>query len=180
MTTETVTFTVQLKKSNPETKTFKLKVHHDWAPLGAARFMELVTDKNFDGGAFYRVIPGFMAQFGISADPAKYAKWSATIKDDKVTQSNRRGTMSYAMRGPDTRSCQVFINFGNNDSLDAQGFAPFAEVIDGGMDVVDALYGEYQGAPYETDVKGKGNAAFVKDGKDLFPHMSYVVKVEKD
>merc|ERR1719229_152219 len=98
--------------------------------------MELAQDGHFDGGVFYRVVKGFMVQFGIPAEPDQYEKWSKTFKDDPVRESNTRGKISFAMRGPDTRSCQIFINFGDNSNLDGQGFSPFAEVTSG-MDVVD-------------------------------------------
>uniref|UniRef100_A0A7S0B3K6 Peptidyl-prolyl cis-trans isomerase n=1 Tax=Pyrodinium bahamense TaxID=73915 RepID=A0A7S0B3K6_9DINO len=164
-----VRFTIRVAPDSDE-EVFKLKIHEEWAPLGARRFLDLVQDKNFDGGAFYRVIPGFMAQFGIAADPAMYKKWSQMIPDDKVTQSNTRGRISFAMRGPNTRSCQVFINFGDNGSLDSQGFAPFGEVIEG-MEVVDKIYSGYQDAPYREPIKEEGVACI----KDKFPKLSYVV-----
>merc|ERR1712107_673408 len=115
---------------------------------------------------------GFMAQFGIPAEPSKYQKWSKMIKDDKVTQKNTRGRMSFAMRGPDTRSCQVFINFGDNSSLDSQGFSPFAEVVQG-MDMVDAIYNGYGDDPYRGPIKEQGNACL-----GGFPKLSYITKAQ--
>merc|ERR1712228_773997 len=98
-----------------ERESFVVVVHPEWAPLGAERFMALVDDNNFSEGRFYRVVPNFMAQFGVSGDPEQYRKWgNSMIRDDEVKQSNTRGRLSFAMRGPNTRSCQVFINFGDN------------------------------------------------------------------
>ncbi len=125
-----------------------IDVHRDWAPNGADRFYNLVKGGYYDGTRFFRVVSGFMVQWGIHGDPAVNARWnSAQIKDDPVKQSNTRGFVTFAMAGPDTRTTQVFINFVDNRNLDGMGFAPFGEVVVG-MDVVDALNGEYgEGAP---------------------------------
>jgi peptidyl-prolyl cis-trans isomerase A (cyclophilin A) len=128
---------------------FVVQVTRAWAPLGADRFYNLVKNGFFTDAAFFRVISGFMVQFGISAKPAVTAAWqSATIQDDPVTQSNKRGYITFAKTGaPNSRSTQFFINFGDNSRLDATGFAPFGQVIEG-MDVVDKLYSDYgEGAP---------------------------------
>lgn len=128
---------------------FVVEVHRDWAPLGADRFYNLVRNGFYDDAAFFRVLPGFMAQFGISAKPAVNKAWeTATIQDDPVKQSNKRGYISFATSGPNTRTTQVFINFADNGSnLDEKGFAPFGVVTEG-MDVVDKLYSGYgEGAP---------------------------------
>merc|ERR1712007_108032 len=168
-----VKFTVKLAPEKPS-QSFTIAVQEDWAPLGASRFMDLVMDSNFDEGRFYRVVPNFMAQFGIAADPAKYSKWgSSLIKDDPVKESNTRGRISFAMRGPDTRSCQVFINFGDNSNLDSEGFAPFGEVIEG-MDVVDGIFSGYGDEPYRQPIKEQGNACL-----DRYPQLSFIEKVEK-
>ena len=122
---------------------FTVEVHRDWAPHGADRFYELVRDRFFDGQKFFRVRAGFIAQFGLHADPKVIAKWKrATIPDDAVKESNTRGTLAYAMTGPDTRSTQIYINLADNSRLDKEGFAPFGRVVDG-MDVVDRLYSGY-------------------------------------
>jgi len=127
---------------------FTVKVTRSWAPNGADRFYNLVQHHFFDGCAFFRVLQGFMAQFGISAYPEVSQVWeTARIKDDPVTQSNKRGYLTFATAGPNTRTTQLFINFGNNEGLDRQGFAPFGVVTDG-MNVVDKLYNGYgEGAP---------------------------------
>src|SRR5712691_8258666 len=127
---------------------FGIKVTRAWAPNGADRFYNLIQHHFYDGAAFFRVLSGFMAQFGISAYPEVSKVWeTATIKDDPVTQSNHRGFISFATAGANTRTTQAFINFGNNEALDKIGFSPFGEVTDG-MKVVDKLYNGYgEGAP---------------------------------
>lgn len=119
-----------------------------WAPLGVDRFYALVNQHYFDGTKFFRVLPNFMAQFGLSGDPATNSLWKdRTIRDDPVKQSNLRGSLSFATAGPDTRTTQLFINKRDNARLDGMGFAPFAKVVDG-MRVVDSLYMGYgEGAP---------------------------------
>jgi cyclophilin family peptidyl-prolyl cis-trans isomerase len=161
---------------------FVVEVHRDWAPNGADRFYNLVKNGYYDNIRFFRVIPNFMVQFGISGDPALNNVWQeARIPRDPVKQSNTRGFITYAMRGgpqgPDTRTVQVFINFGDNSSLDAQGFAPFGRVTKG-MDVVDKIYSGYgEGAPSgrgpdQGKLQAEGNAYLTKD----FPKMDYIKK----
>ncbi|QDT18086.1 peptidylprolyl isomerase [Alienimonas californiensis] len=113
---------------------FVVEARPEWAPLGAARFKTLVEEGYFDGAAFFRVIPGFVAQFGLAADPADSARWQGTdMKDEPVRASNTPGTLSFAKSGPNTRTTQMFINLGDNSgSLDPQGFSPFAEIVSGG------------------------------------------------
>lgn len=128
---------------------FVIGVHRDWSPNGADRFYNLAKNGFYDGIRFFRVIDGFMAQFGISGDPARSAVWrKASILDDPVVESNTRGRVTFAMTGqPNSRTTQVFVNFGDNTNLDSQGFAPFGEIVEG-MDVVDALHAGYgEGAP---------------------------------
>ncbi|HWC73336.1 MAG TPA: peptidylprolyl isomerase [Gemmatimonadales bacterium] len=127
---------------------FVIEVHRAWAPRGADRFYNLVRSGYYDGVRFFRVIPGFMAQFGIHGDTAVTAAWrERRIPDDPVRRTNVRGMVTFATAGPGTRTTQVFINYGNNDRLDGMGFAPFGQVTEG-MNVVDALYGGYgDGAP---------------------------------
>ena len=156
---------------------FVLDVHRNWAPNGVDRFYNLVKNGFYDNVRFFRVISGFMVQFGISGDPKISAPWrEAKIKDDPVVQSNKRGYITYAMAGPNTRTSQVFINFGDNATLDSKGFSPFGRVMQG-MEVVDKLNAEYgEGAPRgrgpdQTRLQMEGNAYLAKD----FPRMDYVV-----
>jgi peptidyl-prolyl cis-trans isomerase A (cyclophilin A) len=155
--------------------TFVVTVHKDWAPKGADRFYNLVKSGYFDDIRFFRVIPNFMAQFGIHGTPSVSAAWtSARITDDPVKQSNKRGFVTFATAGPNTRTTQLFVNFGDNASLDKQGFSPFGEVTSG-MDVVDKLfsgYGEiYQRKDFELPrFMSEGNAYMNK----AFPKMDYV------
>jgi peptidyl-prolyl cis-trans isomerase A (cyclophilin A) len=155
--------------------TFVIEVHRDWAPLGADRFYNLVKNGFYDEARFFRVINGFMVQFGISGNPDVSAVWrDAEIKDDPVKQSNQRGFVSFATAGPNTRTTQVFINFGDNAGLDGQGFAPFGQVVSG-MDVVDALYNGYgEGAPRgrgpdQSLIQAKGNGYLIKS----YPKLDY-------
>ena len=156
--------------------TFVIDVHRDWAPLGADRFYNLVKNGFFDDVRFFRVINGFMAQFGIHGNPAVSAVWrQATLRDDPVKQSNRRGYVTFATGGPNTRTTQLFINFQDNTMLDKQGFAPFGEVVSG-MDVVAKIYSGYgEGAPSgkgpdQTRVQKEGNAYLTKE----FPRLDYI------
>ncbi|MEW4488281.1 peptidylprolyl isomerase [Thalassoglobus sp. JC818] len=155
---------------------FVVEVHPDWAPKGAERFRELVEAKFYDDVRFFRVIDGFMAQFGISGDPAVMTKWrDSPIADDPNKQSNTRGRITYAMAGPNTRTSQLFINFGDNSFLDNQGFSPFGEVVEG-MEVVDSLYAEYgEGAPSgrgpnQGRIQQEGNAYL----NEKFPKLDYI------
>jgi peptidyl-prolyl cis-trans isomerase A (cyclophilin A) len=127
---------------------FVVEVTRSWSPLGADRFYNLVKYHFYDGASFFRVLPGFVAQFGLSAKPEISRAWaSATIKDDPVTQSNLAGYLTFATSGPNTRTTQLFINLANNQNLDGMGFSPFGKVIEG-MDVVEKFYSGYgEGAP---------------------------------
>ena len=127
---------------------FVIVVHRAWAPHGADRFYNLVRSGFYDGVRFFRVIPGFMAQFGIHGDTGVTTAWRVrTIPDDPVRHNNLRGMVTYATAGPGTRTTQIFINYRDNIRLDASGFAPFGQVVER-MEVVDALYGGYgEGAP---------------------------------
>jgi peptidyl-prolyl cis-trans isomerase A (cyclophilin A) len=137
---------------------FVVQVTRAWAPLGADRFYNLVKHGFFTDAAFFRVVPGFIVQFGLSADPAVNKVWSsANIKDDPVTQSNKPATLTFATAGPHTRTTQLFINFGNNAGLDAQGFAPFG-VVTSGMDVVNQIYSGYGESPDQGAITSKGKA----------------------
>jgi peptidyl-prolyl cis-trans isomerase A (cyclophilin A) len=155
---------------------FTLEVTRAWSPLGADRFYNLVKAGFFTDIAFFRVISGFMAQFGIHGDPAVSAKWrEAGISDDPVKQSNLKGYISYAMAGPNTRTTQFFINYADNSNLDGMGFSPFGRVIKG-MEVVDGVYSGYgEGAPRgagpdQGRAQMQGNPYFKKD----FPKLDYI------
>ena len=154
--------------------TFVVEVHREWAPRGADRFYNLVRNGFFDDCRFFRVVTGFMVQFGINGDPAIQRHWAeANIPDDPVKQSNRRGYTTFATHGPNSRSTQVFINFVDNSRLDAQGFAPFGEVVSG-MDVLDKLYSTYREAPSneQSRIQADGN----KYLNAAFPKLDYVKK----
>jgi len=127
---------------------FIVEVKRAWAPRGVDRFHALVTSGYYDRVKFFRVIPGFIAQFGISGDPAMNQKWSAQIPDDPVKESNRKGTVTFATAGPNTRTTQLFVNTKDNPMLDGMGFAPFGRVVEG-IDVVEKLYAEYGEGPPE-------------------------------
>lgn len=164
---------------------FVIEVHRDWAPKGADRFYNLVKNGYYDDCRFFRVISGFMVQLGINGTPATQAVWrEAKITDDPVKESNKRGYVTFATAGPNTRTTQFFINFGDNTNLDKPGacgagcaFAPFGQVTSG-MDVVDKLYSGYgEGAPRgrgpeQGRIQSEGNAYLVKD----FPKLDYVKK----
>jgi peptidyl-prolyl cis-trans isomerase A (cyclophilin A) len=155
---------------------FVVEVHRDWAPQGADRFYNLVKAGFYDDIAFFRAIKGFMVQFGIHGNPEVSKAWkNAKIPDDEVKESNKRGYMTFATAGPNTRTTQVFINFGNNAQLDGMGFAPFGEVVEG-MDVVDNLHTGYgEGAPRgmgpnQGQMERRGNEYL----KSSYPKLDYV------
>ncbi len=157
---------------------FVVEVHRDWAPNGADRFYNLVKNGFYDDARFFRVIEDFMVQFGINGDPKISAVWrDANIKDDSVMESNLRGYVTFATAGPDTRTTQVFINYGDNAGLDGQGFAPFGKVVSG-LEVVDHLYKAYgEGAPNGNGpnqglLQSQGNAYLKKN----FPQLDYIKK----
>jgi peptidyl-prolyl cis-trans isomerase A (cyclophilin A) len=140
------------------------------APLGADRFYNLVKAKYFDGARFFRVIPGFMAQFGLAADPAVSKAWNVPIQDDQVKTSNVRGTVTFAATGsPNSRSTQLFINFGDNARLDGQRFAPFGKVVSG-MENVDQIYSGDRENPDQGRIEAEGNAYLEKE----FSHLDFI------
>jgi len=148
-------------------------VHRDWSPLGADRFYNLIKNRYFTNAAFFRIVPGFIVQFGMAADPKVGAAWEhASIKDDpmKPTVHNKRGTLVFAMAGPGTRTTQLFINLGDNTrSLDAQGFSPFGEVTEG-MEIVDHLNSSYGERPQQQHILEEGKAYLDKN----FPNLDSV------
>ncbi|MBK5294797.1 MAG: peptidylprolyl isomerase [Acidobacteriia bacterium] len=142
---------------------FVIEVHRDWAPQGADHFFELLQTRFYDGVRFHRVVRGFVCQFGINANPKLQQIWgSASIPDDPVKQKNKRGTISYAKLGPNSRTTQIFINLADNALLDSTGFAPIGKVVEG-MDVVGKLYFAYGevaprgGGPDPTQIELRGN-----------------------
>jgi peptidyl-prolyl cis-trans isomerase A (cyclophilin A) len=172
--TAPASYKVKLKTTRGD---FVVEVHRDWAPLGADRFYNLVKLGYFTDVAFFRVVKGFMVQFGISGDPAVNRRWRvATFKDDPpAKRSNTRGMVTFATAGPDLRTTQIFINYGNNSRLDAMGFTPFGKVVQG-MKVVDAIEGMYgEGAPAgrgpaQEQMQTQGNAYL----KAAFPKLDYI------
>jgi peptidyl-prolyl cis-trans isomerase A (cyclophilin A) len=138
---------------------FVVEVHRDWAPNAADRFYNLVKAGFFDDTRFFRVIDGFMAQFGISGDPAVAAKWqNANIPDDPVKQSNKPGFVTFAQtNAPNSRATQIFVNYGDNSRLDATRFAPFGQVTKG-MDVLNGIYKGYGESPNQGAIQSQGNA----------------------
>jgi peptidyl-prolyl cis-trans isomerase A (cyclophilin A) len=142
---------------------FTVKVTRAWAPLGADRFYNLVKHGYFDGAAFFRVVPNFIVQFGLGAHPEVNHAWrAANFKDDPVKESNRPGTITFATAGPNTRTTQLFINFGNNAGLDRQGFSPFGEVTEG-MDAVKKIYAGYGEKPDQGQITSQGKAYVEKN-----------------
>jgi peptidyl-prolyl cis-trans isomerase A (cyclophilin A) len=162
---------------------FSIEVQRELAPRGADRFYELLDSKFFDDARFFRIVRNFVVQFGINKDPKVTALWNQlNIPDDKVKQSNLRGTITFATAGPNTRTTQVFINLANNRMLDNQGFAPFGRVTEG-MDVVDHLYAAYGDmpptgvGPDPSKIETQGNQYLI----DHFPRLDYIktARVEK-
>ncbi len=153
---------------------FVVQVTRDWAPRGADRFYNLVKNGYFDEVRFFRVIRQprpFMAQFGIHGDPRVSAVWrDANLEDESVKQSNTRGMLSYAKSSmPNSRSTQIFINYGDNSMLDRQGFSPFGKVVEG-MEVVDQLHAEYGESPDQGRIQAEGNDYL----KHYFPNLDFI------
>jgi peptidyl-prolyl cis-trans isomerase A (cyclophilin A) len=151
---------------------FVVTVTRAWAPIGADRFYNLVKHGFFTDAAFFRVVPGFIVQFGLSANPAVNKVWDkASIKDDPVTQSNHPGYLTFATAGPNTRTTQLFINYGENAAaLDAQGFAAFGKVTTG-MDVVQKIYSGYGESPDQAMITDQGKAYLDKS----FPKLDHII-----
>ncbi|MDE3191136.1 MAG: peptidylprolyl isomerase [Acidobacteriota bacterium] len=155
--------------------TFVVSVHRAWAPRGADRFYNLVKAGFYNGNEFFRVVEGFVVQFGISGDPKVSSAWqNANIRDDPVKTSNTVGTLTFADAGPNTRTTQLFINLANNGpSLDSQGFAPFGKVTKG-LAVVKKLYGGYGEAPSnaQPEIASQGNTFL----KKRFPKLDSILR----
>lgn len=151
---------------------FVVEVHRAWAPNGADHFYALVKNGFYDEARFFRVVPNFMVQFGINADPTVQAKYRSSIKDDPVKESNKKGYVTFAQTSaPNSRSTQIFINYKDNSFLDSQRFAPFGQVISGmeNVDKIDAAAGE---KPNQASIQSQGNAYL----KAQFPKLDYVKK----
>lgn len=150
----------------------QLMVHRDWSPLGVDRLYYLVQNHFYDEARFFRVVPHFVAQFGLPADPAMSQRFiTGPLADDPVKHSNLRGTVTYAHAGPGTRSSQLFINLRDNVPLDGQGFSPIGEIREG-TQAIDSLNGEYNG-PNEPDqhfIETLGNGYLTT----AFPRLDYI------
>lgn len=159
---------------------FVVEANRSWAPHGVDRFFELLRMKYFDQGRFFRVVPGFIVQFGVHRSFNVHAKWRTMfIADDPPQQKNLRGTLTYAMSGPGTRATEMFINLADNKALDDQGFVPFAKVVQG-MDVVDKFYSGYgemrpEGKYIDPGrVEGEANEYLTQD----FPKLDYILHTQ--
>lgn len=149
---------------------FIVEVHRDWAPRGADRFYELVKDGYYNDARFFRVVPNFVVQWGLAANPAVTKKWDKLIDDDPVAHTNSRGTVTFATPGPNSRTAQVFINLRTNQTLDGQKFAAFGRVVEGMDDVVDKLYSKYGEKPDQQAITRRGNSYL----KSAFPLLDYI------
>eukprot|EP01059_Diplonema_ambulator_P004826 TRINITY_DN1456_c0_g1_i1.p2 TRINITY_DN1456_c0_g1~~TRINITY_DN1456_c0_g1_i1.p2 ORF type:complete len:197 (+),score=83.62 TRINITY_DN1456_c0_g1_i1:44-634(+) len=165
-----VKFDVQLDDNTEGA--FVVEVHPEWAPLGAARFKEIIEQKVWDEARFFRVLPGFVVQWGIPGDAEVAKEWQAKkIQDDPRVESvsNKKGYMSFAKSGPNTRTTQVFINYGDNANLDGMGFPPFGRVVSG-MDIVTSINSKSGQSPNQGQIQQRGNEYL----KEAFPHLSYI------
>lgn len=163
-------FKVNLGGKDQKEASFKVRVHPDWAPKGAEQFLSLVKKGWYDDCGVFRVVPGFVAQFGLPAEPQDELD---PIEDDEVTQSNKRGTIVFATAGPNTRTSQLFINYGDNSFLDQSGFSPFGEVLGDGMEIVDKFNSEYGEEPDQGKITKEGNEYLDKE----FPRLAHILKV---
>lgn len=149
---------------------FVIEVNREQAPNGADRLYNLVKAKYFDGARFYRVVPGFMVQWGGAAEPEDSKKWDVPIPDDPVKASNQRGVVSFAASGqPNSRTTHMFINFADNSRLDAMGFAPVGKVVSG-MEVVDQIYADDGERPDQGRIREEGNSYLVSH----FPNLDFI------
>jgi len=155
---------------------FVVEARRSWSPAGADRLYYLVRNGFYDGTRFFRVVPRFMVQFGLSGDPRVSGVWRERfIRDDQVLQSNLRGTVSFATSGPNTRTTQLFINYADNRFLDRQGFSPVGRVVEG-MAVVDSLHSGYGEAPpsgrgpLQPRILAEGNEYLMRE----FPRLDYI------
>lgn len=183
-TGDPVTSTEESSTNVSDEGTFKVKfettagdfivlAHRDWAPIGAEHFHKLVSSGFYDECRFFRVVPGFMVQFGLNGDPKLQANWrEKNLQDEPVKVSNKKTYVTYAKSGaPNSRTTQIFINYADNAFLDGQGFSPFAEVVEG-MDIVEQIESKYQERPDQGQIQMSGNAYL----KQSFPDLDYIKK----
>ena len=153
--------------------TFVIAVEREWAPLAADRFYNLVKNGFYNDARFFRVLDGVMAQFGLHADPTIQSAWrSANLKDEPVKKSNTRGFVSFTRESnPNSRYTMIFVNYKDNSYLDADGFAPFGQVVSG-MEVLDRLYSGYgrQNIPDQRRILREGNAYLLAE----YPKLDFV------
>ncbi len=148
---------------------FTIKTQPSWSKVGAEHFIDLTKDNFWNECRFFRVLPDFIVQWGINGSKKKNQKWQMKIPDEGVKVTNKKGTVTYAMAGPGTRTHQMFINYKDNKFLDGQGFAPMGEVIKG-MDVVEKIYDKYREKPNQGKIQNRGNEYLQKE----FPLLSYI------
>ena len=149
---------------------FVVEVNRAWAPNAADHFYTLVKNGFYNEARFFRVVPGFMVQFGINADPAVQAKFKNSIQDDPVKESNKKGYVTFAQTSaPNSRSTQIFVNYKDNAFLDGQRFAPFGRVISG-MEAVEKINSEAGEKPNQGAIQSQGNVYLKKE----FPKLDYV------
>jgi peptidyl-prolyl cis-trans isomerase A (cyclophilin A) len=147
-----------------------IEVNRADAPVGADRLYTLVKNNYFDGARFFRVVPGFVVQFGLAGDPAVIRKWDMPIQDETPKTSNVRGTLTFAAsQMPNSRTTQMFINLGDNQRLDGIGFAPIGKVVSG-MEFVDMIYSGDGENPQQELIQAQGNAYLQKQ----FPNLDYI------
>jgi len=161
------TFRVRFEASNGN---FIMEIHKDWAPIGVERFYQLVREGFYDDNRFFRVVPRFVVQFGLNGDPQTNAQWrQANIPDDPVKENNKKGYVSFASAGPNTRTTQLFISIADNERLDDMGFSPIGRVVEG-MHIVDDINAEYGERPDQGRIQSMGNRYLLEQ----FPNMDYI------
>ena len=158
---------------------FRIQLRPDWSPIGVERFEDLTRAEFWNDVRIFRIVPGFISQFGISSNPSTQKEWSEEIQDDPVMGSNVRGTVTFATAGKNTRTTQIFINTGDNQFLDNQGFSPIGEVLDGGegfggMEVVDEFYAGYGEKPDQELIRSQG----IDYLENTYPLLSFIVSAE--
>ena len=161
------------------TNKFRIQLRPDWSPIGVERFEDLTRAEFWNDVRIFRIVPGFVSQFGISSDPSTQQQWSGEIQDDPVIGSNVRGTVTFATAGKNTRTTQIFINTGDNQFLDNQGFSPIGEVLAGGdgfggMEVVDEFYAGYGEKPDQGLIRSQGMDYL----QNTYPLLSFIVAAE--